>query len=49
MVKAKGGKNVYGTAVGILMLESQFPRIPGDDFYSFVTWFRAELRPRRFS
>ena len=30
MVKAKGGKNVYGAAVGILMLESQFPRIPGD-------------------
>jgi len=28
--KAQGGKNVYGAAVGILMLESQFPRIPGD-------------------
>jgi len=28
--KAKGGKNVYGAAVGILMLESKFPRIPGD-------------------
>jgi len=28
--KAKGGKNVYGAAVGILMLESRFPRIPGD-------------------
>ena len=28
--KARGGKNVYGAAVGILMLESQFPRIPGD-------------------
>ncbi len=27
---AKGGKNVYGAAVGILMLESRFPRIPGD-------------------
>jgi len=25
-----GGKNVYGAAVGILMLETRFPRIPGD-------------------
>ncbi|MDD9878956.1 MAG: aspartate/glutamate racemase family protein [Magnetovibrio sp.] len=29
-VKARGGKNVYGAAVGILMLQSRFPRIPGD-------------------
>ncbi len=28
--KAQGGKNVYGAAIGILMLESQFPRIHGD-------------------
>lgn len=28
--KAKGGKNVYGAAIGILMLESRFPRIHGD-------------------
>lgn len=25
-----GGKNVYGAALGILMLETHFPRIPGD-------------------
>ncbi|HZU16936.1 MAG TPA: aspartate/glutamate racemase family protein [Candidatus Dormibacteraeota bacterium] len=25
-----GGKNVYGFPLGILMLESRFPRIPGD-------------------
>jgi len=25
-----GGKNVYGASVGILMLESRFPRAPGD-------------------
>ena len=37
MVKAKGGKNVYGAAVGILMLESQFPRIPGDVGHAW-TW-----------
>ncbi len=29
-MKAKGGKAIYGTAVGILMLEARFPRIPGD-------------------
>ena len=28
--KVKGGKKVYGATVGILMLESQFPRIHGD-------------------
>ena len=27
---AHGGKTVYGAAVGILMLETGFPRIPGD-------------------
>jgi Asp/Glu/Hydantoin racemase len=26
----RGGKNVYGRPLGILMLESRFPRIPGD-------------------
>lgn len=25
-----GGKTIYGASVGILMLETQFPRIPGD-------------------
>lgn len=27
---ATGGKRIYGAALGILMLESRFPRIPGD-------------------
>jgi|TARA_R110002072_G_scaffold106760_7_gene233046 Asp/Glu/hydantoin racemase len=27
---ARGGKTLYGAAVGILMLETRFPRIPGD-------------------
>ncbi|MGH6902382.1 MAG: aspartate/glutamate racemase family protein [Geminicoccaceae bacterium] len=27
---ASGGKAVYGAAVGILMLEARFPRLPGD-------------------
>jgi Asp/Glu/hydantoin racemase len=28
--KTRGGKTVYGASVGILMLETRFPRIPGD-------------------
>jgi Asp/Glu/hydantoin racemase len=28
--KTGGGKTVYGAALGILMLETRFPRIPGD-------------------
>ena len=27
---AQGGKTIYGASVGILMLDTQFPRIPGD-------------------
>lgn len=26
----RGGKTVYGAAIGILMLETRFPRVPGD-------------------
>jgi Asp/Glu/Hydantoin racemase len=26
----RGGKNIYGVPLGILMLQSRFPRIPGD-------------------
>ena len=36
-MKAKGGKSVYGASVGILMLEAQFPRIPGD-VGNALTW-----------
>jgi Asp/Glu/hydantoin racemase len=36
-MKAKGGKAVYGASVGILMLEAQFPRIPGD-MGNALTW-----------
>lgn len=32
-----GGKAVYGAAVGILMLEARFPRIPGD-MGNALTW-----------
>lgn len=30
MTPQRGGKTVYGASVGILMLETRFPRIPGD-------------------
>ncbi len=29
-MRVSGGKSIYGASVGILMLEAQFPRIPGD-------------------
>jgi len=34
---AKGGKNIYGFPIGILMLHSQFPRIPGE-MGNATTW-----------
>ena len=33
----RGGKTVYGATVGILMLETRFPRIPGD-MGNALTW-----------
>lgn len=40
-----GGKNVYGVPVGVLVLESRFPRIPGDvgnaDTWPFPVTFRV--------
>ena len=29
-MRVRGGQNIYGYSVGILMLDTQFPRIPGD-------------------
>lgn len=34
---AAGGKTVYGATIGILMLETRFPRIPGD-MGNALTW-----------
>ncbi|MEM6637327.1 MAG: aspartate/glutamate racemase family protein [Pseudomonadota bacterium] len=34
---ATGGKSLYGASVGILMLDAQFPRIPGD-MGNAATW-----------
>ncbi|MGI6574878.1 MAG: hypothetical protein ACOX3A_03250 [bacterium] len=33
----RGGKNYYGLAIGILMLETKFPRIPGE-LGNATTW-----------
>jgi Asp/Glu/hydantoin racemase len=35
--RAYGGKTIYGAAVGILMLETRFPRVPGDIGHA-ATW-----------
>ena len=37
MTVMRGGKAVYGASVGILLLESRFPRIPGDGGHA-GTW-----------
>ena len=36
-MKVAGGKSLYGARVGILMLDAQFPRIPGD-MGNATTW-----------
>jgi Asp/Glu/hydantoin racemase len=36
-MKVQGGKSIYGASVGILMLDAQFPRIPGD-MGNALTW-----------
>lgn len=45
MTKALGGKSIYGASVGILMLETRFPRIPGDmgnaDTWDFPVLYRV--------
>lgn len=37
MEKVEGGQNIYGQAIGIIMLETRFPRIPGD-IGNATTW-----------
>jgi Asp/Glu/hydantoin racemase len=36
-MRVTGGKSIYGAAVGILMLDARFPRIPGD-MGNALTW-----------
>jgi hypothetical protein len=42
---AWGGKALYGARVGILMLETRFPRIPGDmgnaDTWPFPVFYKV--------
>ncbi len=42
MKEVRGGYNTYGFSIGILMLESSFPRIPGD--LGNATTFRYPVR-----
>lgn len=41
----KGGYNTYGFTIGILMLESSFPRIPGDTGNASSFDYPVRLRP----
>ncbi len=43
-MKVQGGKSVYGASVGILMLEAQFPRIPGDMGHALSWDFPVQYR-----
>jgi len=42
---ATGGYNTYGFTIGILMLESSFPRIPGDTGNATSFKYPVRLRP----
>ena len=41
----RGGHNTYGFTIGILMLESRFPRIPGDTGNASSFAYPVRLRP----
>jgi Asp/Glu/hydantoin racemase len=47
MNKLRGGQNIYGFTVGILMLDTRFPRIPGD--MGNATTFPFPVRYHRVS
>jgi hypothetical protein len=46
-MKARGGQNIYGFTVGVLMLDTRFPRIPGD--MGNATTFPFPVRYHRVS
>lgn len=39
----RGGKTVYGAGIGVLMLETRFPRIPGDIGHAVSFPFRCSI------
>jgi Asp/Glu/hydantoin racemase len=45
MKLVRGGYNTYGFTIGILMLESSFPRIPGDTGNASSFRYPVRLRP----
>jgi hypothetical protein len=45
MRQVQGGYNTYGFTIGILMLESRFPRIPGDTGNASSFRYPVRLRP----
>jgi Asp/Glu/hydantoin racemase len=47
MTRLRGGQNIYGFTVGILMLDTRFPRIPGD--MGNATTFPFPVRYHRVS
>jgi len=47
MNRVRGGQNIYGFTVGILMLDTRFPRIPGD--MGNATTFPFPVRYHRVS
>ena len=47
MSKVRGGQNIYGFTVGVLMLDTRFPRIPGD--MGNATTFPFPVRYHRVS
>jgi Asp/Glu/hydantoin racemase len=47
MNKLRGGQNIYGFTVGVLMLDTRFPRIPGD--MGNATTFPFPVRYHRVS
>ena len=46
-LKATGGRNINGFSVGTLMLESRFPRIPGDTGNANI-WNYLSTAPRNW-
>ena len=43
-MQVSGGKAIYGASVGILMLDAQFPRIPGDMGHASTFPFPVQYR-----